>query len=174
MCQERSYNPCGCLQCRTNDRVSLNLSSLEGSECWTDHISWGLALQTETKKVLCSNLKCSAHVCLSLLVCPCPWLHGIELKCKALHSGRTVIVLNLAPSFSNQKEDFLCWHCKWGRTDCGSAPVFLLLRIQSCYCTTSTECTGFTKTVHPNKAQTDLCQVPWPTSINLKISSWFS
>lgn len=39
MRQERSYNPCGCLQCRTNDRVSLNLSSLEGSECWTDHIS---------------------------------------------------------------------------------------------------------------------------------------
>lgn len=33
MRQERSYNPCGCLQCRTNDRVSLNLSSLEGSEC---------------------------------------------------------------------------------------------------------------------------------------------
>lgn len=87
------------------------------------------------------------------------------------HDRGGVIVLNSAPSFHSEKEDFLSQHSKRGKRECVSAPVFLFLRIPSCYCTNFTECIRFTVTARPN---TDPCQVTWPTSINLKIYSWLS
>lgn len=106
-------------------------------------------------------------------VCVCHFAHATGSMAVISGAGTTrrVIVLDSAPSFHNQKEDFLSRHCKRGKREYVSAPVFLLLGIPSCYCTTLTECIRFTQTLHPNKAHTDLCQVTRPTSINLKISS---
>lgn len=65
-----------------------------------------------SKKLFFFHLKCSACVCLYQFAHTHGSMAYSRSQVRALHDGCAVIVLNLAPSFCNQKEDFLSWRCK--------------------------------------------------------------
>lgn len=68
---------------------------------------------------VCIHL-CSVYVCLSVILIPL-----LRSQVQAPHDEGGVIVFNSAPSFHNQKEDFLSRRGKRGKGECVSGPVFL-------------------------------------------------
>lgn len=94
------------------------------------------------------------YVCLSVISIPLP-----KSQVQSPHDEGGVIVFDSAPSFQNEKEDFLFRHGKRGKGECVSDPVFLCSGSHRATVPLFTECNRFTETTHPNKAHTDLCQV---------------
>lgn len=55
-------------------------------------------------------------------------LHGRELVCRHHLMGAGMNVLNSAPSFHNQRKDFLPLRCTQSKRECASAQVFPLAK----------------------------------------------